>query len=80
MKLAVLGIALVTLSFATVAEEPTDEQRCQEWAEMDGIAAEELGGYMKECLSSLNYEESVEAEAESSEEEVDYGVSQTTEQ
>jgi len=79
MSKKVLSAMLIMWTMVSVAEEPTDEQRCQEWAEMDGIAAEEMSGYMTECLSSLNYEESVEVESDGSEAEVEYEVSQTAE-
>lgn len=36
--------------------EITDQQRCEEWAVMDGIAKEDLANYMKECIASLGYE------------------------
>jgi DNA primase len=36
--------------------EITDQQRCTEWAQMDGIAKEDLADYMKECIASLGYE------------------------
>ncbi|WP_283787260.1 hypothetical protein QNI23_011485 [Bermanella sp. WJH001] len=54
---------LMCLSFSVWAEdgeeneiEISDKQRCEEWAEMDGIAKEDLKDYMKECIASLGYE------------------------
>ncbi len=68
MKVWLLALmVMANLSWAEDGEdqdlEITDKQRCEEWAEMDGIPQEDMGDYMKECLSSLNYE------AEMSEEE-----------
>jgi len=61
MKVWLLMLMVFTsLSWAEYGEdqdmEISDKQRCEEWAEMDGIAQEDMGDYMKECLSSLNYE------------------------
>ncbi len=68
MKVWLLALmVMANLSWAEDGEdqdlEITDKQRCEEWAEMDGNPQEDMGDYMKECLSSLNYE------AEMSEEE-----------
>lgn len=56
-----LFLLFAVFSFSAWAQdaedmEVTDQQRCQEWAAIDGIAQEDMKGYMEECLSSLNYE------------------------
>ncbi|MGR6874595.1 hypothetical protein ACU6U9_20400 [Pseudomonas sp. HK3] len=33
--------------------EISDQQRCEEWAEMDSVAKEDFNEYMKECIASL---------------------------
>lgn len=65
MKIVML--LMMMLSFAVLADEPmdeesllTDQQRCEEWAEMDGIEAESKADYMQECLQNLNYADQVE--------------------
>jgi len=61
-----LLLLLTVFSFSTWAQdiedqesELTDQQRCEEWAAIDGIAQEDLQGYVQECLASLNYEENM---------------------
>ena len=36
--------------------EITDQQRCTEWAEMDGTESAQMASYMKECLASLGHD------------------------
>lgn len=46
----------------------TDQQRCEEWAEMDGIDNEKKPEYLAECLSNLQYDdESDETDASTEE-------------
>lgn len=62
-----LVLLMMCVSFGAMAQEPTDEetvltdqQRCEEWAEMDGIEPENKADYMQECLQNLNYAEQEE--------------------
>ncbi|GAA6135343.1 hypothetical protein NBRC116188_21330 [Oceaniserpentilla sp. 4NH20-0058] len=61
MKTWLLVLSLFSISvWADDMEEQdvemSDQQRCEEWAEIDGIGQEDMKGYIQECLSSLNYE------------------------
>lgn len=60
-------LVLTLFSSFTWAQEPMDEegeisdqQRCEEWAQIDGIGQDDMQGYLQECLSSLRYEESMQ--------------------
>jgi len=67
MKALLLVFTIFSLS--AWAQDPldqesdvSDQQRCEEWAVMDGISQEDMKGYVQECLSSLNYEDSIQEE------------------
>jgi hypothetical protein len=61
MKHFLLVILLSTLTqFVTANDEEdtiTDQQRCEEWAEMDGIDSDKKAEYIAECLSNLQYDD-----------------------
>lgn len=44
--------------------EISDQQRCTEWAVMDGIEKEDMADYMQECIASLGYEPEMAEELE----------------
>jgi len=54
MDKAWLIVVALLIGSVAVADEPTNEQRCQEWAAIDDISSEDMAIYMKECLYSLN--------------------------
>jgi hypothetical protein len=52
--LMVILLSIFTnIAIATEDDAMTDQQRCEEWASMDGIDNENKGDYVAECLSSL---------------------------
>ena len=53
----ILIIVAMLMAFVTNAEEPTNKERCQDWAVMDGIASEDMADYLKECLYNLEIPE-----------------------
>ena len=52
------------LSIANEEETITDQQQCEEWAKMDGIAAENSSEYIADCLTNLQYDDETEVVAE----------------
>lgn len=73
LRMKVLLAVLMCFSLTVWAEdgeeneiEISDKQRCEEWAEMDSIAKEDLADYMQECIASLGYEAD-ESESENQE-------------
>lgn len=72
MKHFLLVILLSSFANFVIANDDedtiTDQQRCEEWAEMDGIDNEKKPEYLAECLSNLQYDdESDETDASSEE-------------
>lgn len=54
MRIAYILIGLV-LAQLVHGTEPSNEERCREWAEIDSIPQEELSVYLQECLYSLGF-------------------------
>ncbi len=72
MKHFLLVILLSSFTNFVIANDNedtiTDQQRCEEWAEMDGIDNERKPEYLEECLSNLQYDdESDETDASAEE-------------
>ena len=58
MKKYVFALGFLALMATTVAwAEETAEDQCRRFAVEDGIPAEELDGYIKECLADLEQTE-----------------------
>jgi len=59
LLLTVFSLGAWAQDYEDQEAEMSDQQRCEEWAAIDGIAQEDMQGYIQECLASLNYEDSM---------------------
>jgi hypothetical protein len=75
--MVILLSILTSIAVATEDDGMTDQQRCEEWAAMDGIDSDNNDDYVTECLSSLQHDvhetDDVNEEADVNE-EVDEGA------
>ncbi len=60
MKNRLVGIAALSAMLVTGSAWGSDDanDRCQEWAKEDGVAAEEMTEYMAQCLEELRIADS----------------------
>lgn len=56
------SMASLTMANEDYEDTITDQQRCEEWAVMDGIDEENKQEYMSECISNLQYDEGINDE------------------
>ena len=60
MKILVLVLSLFSILVWAEDDENqeieiTDQQRCEEWAAIDGITTDGMDTYIKKCMASLGY-------------------------